>query len=151
MSIRMSLATPLLFFLLFIPFAGALAQFPGATGDGIVPCGDSASDPCDACDLTLLSQGIINFAVYFSVIVATLLFVYAGFLYITAQGSPAQVSKATGVFKSVLIGMIIVLASWLIVDIIMKTFLNEGSYGPWHQIVCSSAAADSKTLAHLAP
>jgi hypothetical protein len=145
MSIRISLVTVLLFFLLFVPLGGLFAQFPGGSGNGIVPCD---GPDCDICSLAALGQGIINFAVYFSVIVATLLFVYAGFLYITAQGNPAQVSKATGVFKKVLIGMIIVLASWLIVDLIMTTFASK-SFGPWNQIVCDgsfSGGSGSNTL-----
>jgi hypothetical protein len=126
--------------IVFAPFSGVLAQsqFPGDEGtSGIVPCGDDPTNPCNACDLVSLAQETINFAVYFTIFVATLLFVYAGFKYITAGGDSGKIKEATKVFWSVLVGMVIVLTAWLVVDILMKTFLNQGNYGPWQEILCT--------------
>ena len=126
--------------ILFIPasFVDAQGQFPGDTDpSGIVPCGDPGEPSCGACDLVALTQGVINFGVYFSIFVATLAIVWAGFLYVTAQGDPGKVSDAHKIFRTVIIGLIIILAAWLIVDLLMKTFLvQDAFYGPWNEILC---------------
>src|SRR5690606_28053747 len=107
----------------------------------VVTCADGTihrvEDECTVCDMVALAQRIINFMIFLGVVAATLLFVYAGLLYMTAQGNSGQVSRAHGVFKNVLIGLIVILAAWLIVDIVMKTFYS-GGFGPWNNIVCEN-------------
>lgn len=132
-------------------------QFIGDSGQsGIVPCGDdvngdgivSPSEQCGLCGLVDLAQESLIFAVYLTVFVGTLMFVYAGFLYITAGGDTGKISKATGVFGKVVVGLIIVLLAWTIVDTILKAFLNENierAYGPWHNIECSIPTRASGT------
>jgi hypothetical protein len=106
----------------------------------IVPeCGymDSAGnlDDCDLCDFLQLVQNILNALIFISVVTATVLFAWAGFLLITNNGNPGRVTRAKSIFVSVLVGIIVILAAWLIVDTIMKT-LTDGKLGPWNE-VCS--------------
>jgi hypothetical protein len=56
--------------------------------------------------------------------VAVISFSYAGFLYLTSQGNPGQISKAHGIFKTTAIGFLIVLSAWLIVYAITGSLLN---------------------------
>lgn len=112
---------------------------PSDVPDELVPCNTTNNpDPCDFCDLFTLAQNIINFLVFFAVILATLLFVYVGFLYLTAGDNSAQITKAKSILIKVLIGFIVVLGSWLIVDTIMKAFLDTDKveFGPWNEISC---------------
>jgi len=132
---------------LFLAPANAQGLFPGDTETydggatnpkGIVPCGDSGEPPCQFCDLVKLADDSLDFAVYFTVFVATLLFAYAGFLYVTAAGDTGKISTATGIFGKVVIGMIIVLTAWLVVDTIMGSLLSPEykKFGPWNKIEC---------------
>lgn len=129
----------LVFFVLFsavlfvVPFAFAEAQLGGP----LVPC---EGPDCQACHLVKLAQNIINFLVAAGVFVAVLMFVYAGFLYITGGADQGRIKKAHGIFGSVLVGFIIVLAAWLIIDTVMKAFYREGEagFGPWNNIECIS-------------
>ena len=50
---------------------------------------------------------------------AVLLFVYAGFLYLTAAGSETQVKKAHSVMFKAVVGLIVALLAWLIVQFIL--------------------------------
>lgn len=101
----------------------------------LVPCGAEGSDDmCGYCDLFTLGQNAINFMVYLAVILAVLLFVYAGFTFMTSVGNAGKVSHAKGLFMKAFIGLIIVLASWLIVDLVMKSFFDETAFGPWNPI-----------------
>ncbi len=82
---------------------------------------------CRACDLITLSQNIINFGVVFSVIVATLMFAYAGIMYVTAAGQgPEQIKKAHKVFINVLVGLLLVLLAWLLVNITLSVLSGNG-------------------------
>jgi hypothetical protein len=76
---------------------------------------------CQLCDLVKLARNIINFSIAFSVIVATLLFAYAGFMYFTAASSPDNIKKAHGIFTKTLGGIVIILASWLVINLLMIT------------------------------
>ena len=66
----------------------------------------------------------VLFLITISVMIATLMFVYAGFVYLTAGGSPDKIKSATKIFTNVFIGLIFVLGAFLIVDTIMKTFIT---------------------------
>lgn len=122
---------------------------------------------CQACHVVQLGQNIINFLVAIAAVIAVVIFSYAGFLMLTAAGDTGKISSARGMFWNVLIGLVIVLAGWLIIDTVMKwafqrqtdTDTEKGSplyeamkdkFGPWNQILCvtpvkSAASAPSAT------
>lgn len=144
MRIRL-LAGAFLFLSLALAFApaSAFAEDPILSG-ALVPTCDQASNAevgfdgaCQLCDLVKLADNLIRFAVAFSVIVATLMFAYAGFLYFTAAASEANIKKAHGIFGKVFGGLVIVLIAWLVVNLIMSTLVNEGTWGLWHEIECA--------------
>ena len=124
----LSLSGRLTMFLLVILFAMVplIASAAGFFGPLAPDCGtvNGADNLCGFCDFATLAQNIIDFIIAFSIIVATFMIVYAGFLYISASSNPGQVGKAHRVFYITIIGLVIVLASWLIVNIVMITFLN---------------------------
>lgn len=111
----------------------AFPLFAFAQGAGlpkqIVPC-DGVK--CTVCDLATLAQNIINTGIFVFVFLSALLFAYAGFLYLT-NSAIDKVSEAKSIFKNVVLGLIILLAAWLIVDTLMKSVLG-GSFGPWNDI-----------------
>ncbi len=125
--------------------SGALLLVPmlvSAQFDQLVPtCG---TDGCQACHAVALAQNVINFLVGIAAFIAVLIFSYAGFLMITAAGNVSQVERAKSFFWNVLIGMLIVLAGWLIIDTVMRyafvgselSTTTEGEFGPWNQINC---------------
>ncbi len=118
----------------------AVQQDPSAllsgSGGGLVPQCEGAE--CKACDISELANNVINFAVAFSVIVATLMFAYAGILYVTAASKPDQVKKAHGVFINVFVGLCIVLTAWLLVNITFSVLTGK-SISVWTHIDCISA------------
>lgn len=90
------------------------------TPDGLIPCN---GPDCGFNDAIRLIQNIINWIVWFSVIVIVIGIVYAGFLYMT--GKQDNISKAKGMFKNMAIGMFFVLAGWLIVDTVLDVLLRD--------------------------
>jgi len=124
--------------LVFVPFA-ALAAVSDPAGllsgnPGLVPKCEGAA--CRACDLVELANNVINFGVAFSVIVATLMFAYAGLLYVTAGGAGAeQVKKAHAVFGNIFVGLLAVLLAWLLVNIFFSV-LSGKDLNVWTKISC---------------
>ncbi len=121
-------------FLILIAISPSLtfAQIP----EQIVPCTGALGDnPCELCDIAQLAQNLLNTGIYIAVFLSAILFAYAGWEYMTAGGESGKASKAKEIFWNVGVGLLLILASWLIVDLIMKTLVKDGgSIGPWNAI-----------------
>ncbi|MFQ5540824.1 MAG: pilin [Candidatus Paceibacteria bacterium] len=105
-------------------------------GDQLVPQELVEKAPyLQGCDIIHLANNLIGFAVYLSVMVASVMFAYAGFLYVTAAARSDNLNQAKGIFGKVFLGLVIVLAAWLIVDIILSVF-TEKDFGFWSDIKC---------------
>ena len=111
-------------------FGGFFFFAPEASA-AIVQCG-LGSNPlgCQLCSLVALIDNVIRFLLFLAAPIAALLFAYAGFLYFTSGGSEENVGKAKTIFKDVLIGFIIALCGYLIVDTLLRTLANEKFTGP---------------------
>ncbi len=110
--------------------AAAFAQT--ALSKPLVPC-DGVN--CSVCDLALLAQNLLNVGVYILIAIAAIMFAWAGFEMLTSQGSSAKYGLAKRIFGNVMIGLIILLISWVVIDTVMKTFVKEDTrFGPWNQV-----------------
>lgn len=123
-AIRRSAAFAVSLVVLAAPLA-AFAQIPTP----IVPC--SGID-CTVCDLAQLAQNILNAGIFIAVFMTGILFAWAGFLMLTSSISD-QISKARKLFLHAGLGLVTILAAWLIVDTLMKTLLG-GTFGPWNAV-----------------
>ena len=121
--------------ILFVP-ALAFAQVEG----GIVPCGGPGQESCSACHLVKLVSNLMEFFVYAAVVVATLMFTWAGIKYVTSGTKPDQISEAHKIFFNVLIGLVLVLGAWLIVDLILRVVpgddVKRDGIAPWSKVLC---------------
>ncbi len=117
----------------------------GALPDSIVPCDGTSSNggtECTVCHLAQLAQNLLNTGIYVAVFLSAILFAWAGWKYVTAGGNPGKATQAREVFTNVVIGLVIILAGWLVVDTIMKTLVKEdGGFGPWNQICTGSGGS----------
>lgn len=107
----------------------------------IVPCNphiDSSGtmvDPCTFCHIAQLAQNVLNTGIYIAIFLSALLFAYAGVKYISAGGEPGKATEAKSIFWHVGVGLLLILAAWLIVDMIMGIMLGrEVLVGPWNEI-----------------
>lgn len=116
---------------LFFPFsyiqAGYEASDDPCAGKGIaciVPC----SNKCDFGDIVVGINRIIQVVfIVLAVPLATILFAYAGFLYITAVGDEGKIKSAHRIFLNVLIGLVLMASAWLIISVIVTTLAKPGS------------------------
>ncbi len=106
-----------------------------AQNEGLVPCDGSPENPCDACALVTLADTLISFLFTVLTLIVVLMIVYTGFKLVVSQGDPGAWSGAKSMFTNVVIGFVIILAAWLIVDTFMKVLVGgEGGFGPWNEL-----------------
>ncbi len=103
--------------ILFTPVFLFAQWSPG--DDSIIPCDGTTQNPCNLNEMVVLVSNIISFFIYIAPFIAAILFAYAGFLYITAGGKQGQIAEAHKIFTQVAIGLVIMLAAWLIVKMIL--------------------------------
>ncbi|HVU75547.1 MAG TPA: hypothetical protein VHD38_01770 [Candidatus Paceibacterota bacterium] len=111
--------------------APTLAMAAGLPGQ-IVTC-DGAD--CTVCNLATTAQNILNTAIYMLVFLSAVLIAWAGWKMLTSAGNTEGYAQGKSILSNVIIGLVIVLAGWIVVDTLMKTMVNQGGVlGPWNKI-----------------
>lgn len=75
-------------------------------------------------DLPSIISGVITWALWFAVVVAVIIIIVAGYLYITASGDEAKIKKATTTLTWAIVGLIVAFIAMILVRFIMKSFLQ---------------------------
>lgn len=123
------------FVILVLPlYVGAQSGLPKQ----IVP--DTCNEPggCQSiCDIVKLAQNVLNFGIFMAVVLSAILFAYAGWKLLTAGGNTEVYAQGKRVFGNVLIGLIIILVGWIVVDTLMRAMTGSGLTGGG---ICSKSA-----------
>lgn len=69
-------------------------------------------------------EGLLRAVVYIALPIISIFIVYAGFMFITAQGNTEKLAQARNNFLYVVIGAILILGAWAIAQLIGGT-INE--------------------------
>lgn len=100
---------------------------------GLVVC--DGPDDCDYEALIEQVNVLINWLIGFLTAAATLLFAYAGFLYLTSGGNESQAQQGKKIFANVAIGFAIVLVAFLIVKAVVTILTNENWQDDWQDAI----------------
>jgi hypothetical protein len=119
-------------------FSSAYFLFSGGytLAAGLVPC---EGTDCTWCDLFRLFKNIIDFAMMIIFPLATIMIIYGGFLMLTAGDSAGRFDSGKKAITAAVIGILIALLSWLVLDTIFKILAvdwNELQIGPWNELSC---------------
>lgn len=108
---------------------------------GLVPCGTEQSDegiitnPCEWDDLLKLAKNIIDFIIYNLIFpLSAVMIVVGGFFIMTAGGSTERVSKGKEIATAAVVGLLIALTSWLIINTIINVLAGDRAWytmQPW--------------------
>lgn len=120
-----------------------IVAWPGlASAAGMVQCDPAKpltqAGSCNLCALLETVQKMITSAIEWVFIVAVGLIVYNGILMYFSQGKPEKFSKALHNILNVIIGIVIVLAAWIVINTLINTF--AGAQSPlkfWNTIECT--------------
>lgn len=86
--------------------------------NSIVKCENPPN--CNLSDLINTVNSAINFLVIISASIAAIMFITAGFLYMTAGGDTGKVGQAHKIFQATAIGFAIVVGGWLIIKMVIS-------------------------------
>lgn len=135
----------------FVPVeAQAQAQAQSQSAFGfvqIVPdiCDCENTAPAFGCVMQVL-QNVIRVLIAISFVMATLALMYAGFVWMTSGGNAERRSTGKNLLLNVIVGIVVILMAWLIVDFVMKTFSDEAKFGPWHDILAAQGESAAVCL-----
>lgn len=100
----------------------ATQELNDSVSSSIIPC----TDKCTFSDVFLLLNNIITFFIKTLLIpIFVVIIIYAGYKYFKAGASGGQKANVKKMLGNVLLGLILILCSWLIVRTLMTTLLND--------------------------
>ena len=85
--------------------------------------------PYNACDFNyamIQVQHLINLAIILGVLLAVVLFSYAGYLFVL--GTPASISKGREIFRRVFLGFLAILVAWFVVYQILDWLTGNSGF-----------------------
>lgn len=122
---------------IFIPYiASARALFYIWEGTTCAPGTDGPVDPCGFCDALIVGRNIIEDMFKVAFILATVFIAYGGFTLMIAGGSEKNVTSAKEIIKSAVIGLLIALTAWIIINTILGTLISGNVSAPWNELSC---------------
>ncbi len=140
------------FSFLFFPLAvSAVDYLPlvpcGLKAQPVDSAGNRAGDPaidytrsCTRCDAFKLAENVIDFGLLGIVPpVAAVLFIFAGLMILLGGAMPKRIELGKTVFKNTFIGLLIILASWLIVNTFIQSFGPDQVKGSWFKFTCKDS------------
>lgn len=125
----------------WLPFLALLITFFALPADAYAQFGPIVPEVCRTCPcgfggVLAIIQNVVNFLIGIGIIIATLIIVWGGILYVLSPANPESRSTANKMLINAVVGLLITLSAWLIVDFVMKT-LYGGQFGPWNSILIS--------------
>jgi hypothetical protein len=126
-----------------ISFAG----MPDFNGPFVI-CGTSKTDACTLCDIFKMAQLIVDTVIGFLIIIAGPILVgVGGFMILLGGATPDSVNKGKLIIKNAIIGIIIALLAWTMINMIFNNLVGSTTdstgktvgksfKGPWNEIKC---------------
>lgn len=119
-----------------------LVLFPAsAQAKGLVPCGGPGEPPCQWCHVSALTHNVLyDFLLPVITIAAVLVIAVAGIRLVTSAGNQSAMTQAKSTITNLLIGYVIVLAAYAIINTIYSAFIPANGMrveqGLWGTIAC---------------
>lgn len=127
-----------LFVLPALAHAGGIPYFGPIVPEQLSSVGNTQTCPLSWSALVVVMNNIISFAITMAiVVVAPLSIAYAGFLMVVNPTALGDISKAKNILTNTVIGIVIALAAWLIVDAVFAALTPNGqAFGKkWYELV----------------
>jgi len=111
----------------------------------IVECGGidettgQAQPPCDTAEFYKLLSSLFKYFIFISGTIVVLAIAVGGFFMLISGGSEEKVEYGKRTIRAAIIGFIIVLTAWIMVNTIITTFTNcSGAWYVFEEFTCSS-------------
>lgn len=100
-------------------------EVTSAQAGGLVQC--SGTD-CNWCSLMDTINAVINWLIILLIALTTVLFVIAGLRLVTSAGDPSAMQSAKSMLTNTVIGFVIILSSWLVIDTLLTALTGDNRY-----------------------
>lgn len=135
-NFKILILTGALFSLIFFPTFLTYAK-------GLVPCGGEGEEPCNLCYFFVLISKVISFLmVDIAIPLVAIMALVSAVMFIIASGNPQMITRARQTITATVVGFVIVLGSWVIVNtiVVVATGNDAGTiFGrKWNEIQCGS-------------
>jgi len=122
--------------LLMSLYSLVLAETAGAQGIlSLVTKACSTSGVCSLCDLISVGIRFTQILLGLTGVAALAMFVYGGMLMITAYGNEKRVADGKNTIIAAVIGIVIILTAWILVNTVYQALGYTGANGAWN--VCN--------------
>lgn len=115
--------------------------------DGLVQAAQCSGTDCGTCNLVLLGNAVIKWVIGFLFIMFAVLMTVAGFKLVTSGGNPAAKDAAKDSFTNAIIGLLIVLSAWLMVDTLIRGLVSSDGVVNgrffWSEVECTTQTPTS--------
>lgn len=98
----------------------------GQEGSGLVPCGYGETYDCGTDDAITLANNVISFLIKMMSVIAVIAIVITGFQMVTSGGDTKAWNAGKSRLIAIVIGIIIILSAFLVVDTILKALTDKG-------------------------
>jgi hypothetical protein len=104
------------------------------TGKGGETC--NVGGPCNLCDALIVVQNVVTLLFTLATPLAVGMIIYGAIRLMIAGGSKEQMSSAKKIITNAVLGLIIALSAWVIVNEVLHLLTGRLNY-PWADITCS--------------
>ena len=122
---------------------GFIQEAQAATDGGLLTGGrdgDYNPDGYGSCEFVDTVNNVIQFLIKMTALIAVIVFLYAGFLMVSSRGDAALITQAKGMFANVLIGFVIMITAFLVVNTVLGILVGGAKGGlTWQKIDCTYA------------
>lgn len=128
----------IIIFLLFLLLIPDLSLAEGGPSQ-FVTCNGT---DCDTCDLVEMFNAIIKWLIGFMFLIFAILIFVAGFKMVISAGNSSALEEAKSSMSNAFIGIVIVFASWIIVNTLMNALISREQTNvidSWSRIKCIRA------------
>ncbi len=118
---------------------------PGSTvASGIIQCGRPGHELCTLCDLIKGIYDIVQYIIKIAVWVTLAAIAVGGGMYALSAGESKMIELAKGAMKNALIGLVIVLTAWLMINTLLLVIGTQSNLGisgvvSWGKFECAAA------------
>ncbi|KKU94463.1 MAG: hypothetical protein UY26_C0001G0015 [Candidatus Jorgensenbacteria bacterium GW2011_GWA1_48_13] len=129
-----------LFSIFYFLLSGATVFAQGFIWEGTGEGGDKTCNvvgPCDFCDALIATQNIIQFLFQIAIPITVAMIAYGAIRMMISAASEEQVRNARHIMTSAVVGLVIALSAWVIVNTVLHVLAKDATVEVWNEITCN--------------